>query len=87
MLDMFFLRVILNPMNDKIALAKKEIAKLHEQIDMIYERLVEDINVLNENGEDFLFDYVYNEQLNTQETFEEYLEYFGKKLEDMIESN
>ena len=70
---------------DRIFRDKEYIQRLQRHIDSVYESLATDLK-LNEKGYDWLFDYVYNED-NKDIEFEEYLEKYSVKYEDIVISN
>ena len=70
---------------DRIYRDKEYIQRLQRHIDSVYEELAKDLR-LNEQGTDWLFDYVYNED-NKDIMFEEYLEKYDVKYEDSVTSN
>jgi len=70
---------------DRIFRDREYIQRLQRHIDSVYELLAADLR-LNEQGTDWLFDYVYNED-NKDIEFEEYLEKYNVKYEDIVTSN
>ena len=70
---------------DRIFRDREYIQRLHRHLDSIYDLLANDLR-LNQKGQDFLFDYVFNEDSNDIE-FEEYLDKYGVKYEDIAISN
>lgn len=67
---------------DLIYKSKTFINELEEVQKVYFDRLVHQLN-LNSEGEDFLFDYIYN---NLEEnTFEEYLQFFNKSYSQMVQ--
>jgi len=70
---------------DRIYRDREYIHRLQRHIDSVYEELAKDLR-LNEQGTDWLFDYVYNED-NKDIMFEEYLEKYNVKYEDSVTSN
>jgi hypothetical protein len=67
---------------DRIFRDREYIQRLQGHIDSVYELLAADLR-LNEKGTDWLFDYVYNSD-NEKIEFEEYLEKYGVKYEDIV---
>ena len=70
---------------DRIFRDREYIQRLHRHLDSVYDLLANDLR-LNQKGQDFLFDYVFNEDSNDIE-FEEYLDKYGVKYEDIAISN
>jgi len=70
---------------DRIFRDREYIQRLQRHIDSVYELLDNDLK-LSESGSDWLFDYVYNED-NKDIEFEEYLEKYNVKYEDIVTSN
>jgi hypothetical protein len=70
---------------DRIFRDREYIQRLQRHIDSVYELLAADLR-LNEEGIDWLFDYVFNDDSKDIE-FEEYLEKYGVKYEDCATSN
>ena len=66
---------------DRIYRDREYIHRLHKHIDEIYEKLAEDLNV-NEKGQDWLFDYVHNEEDNIE--FEDYLFKYKTQYKDIV---
>jgi len=67
---------------DRIFRDREYIQRLQRHIDSVYDLLDNDLR-LNEQGTDWLFDYVFNEDSKDVE-FEEYLEKYGVKYEDIV---
>jgi hypothetical protein len=67
---------------DRIYRDREYIKRLQRHIDSVYELLASDLR-LNEKGQDWLFDYVFNEDSNKIE-FEEYLEKYNVKYADLV---
>jgi hypothetical protein len=67
---------------DRIFRDREYIQRLQRHIDSVYELLAADLR-LNEEGTDWLFDYVYNED-NKDIEFEEYLEKYNVEYEDIV---
>jgi len=70
---------------DRIFRDREYIQRLQRHIDSVYELLANDLR-LNQKGQDWLFDYVFNEGNNDIE-FEEYLEKYNVKYKDIVTSN
>jgi len=70
---------------DRIYRDREFIQRLHRHLDSIYDLLANDLR-LNEKGQDWLFDYIYNEEDNNIE-FEEYLAKYDVRYEDCVTSN
>jgi hypothetical protein len=70
---------------DRIYRDREYIQRLQRHIDSVYDLLANDLR-LNQKGQDFLFDYVFNEDSKDIE-FEEYLDKYGIKYEDIAISN
>ena len=69
---------------DLIYKSKTFINELEEVQKVYFDRLVHQLN-LNSEGEEFLFDYIYN---NTEEdSFEEYLQFFNKSYSQMMQTD
>jgi hypothetical protein len=67
---------------DRIFRDREYIQRLQKHIDSVYETLATDLR-LNEQGTDWLFDYVFNED-NKDIEFEEYLEKYNVKYCDIV---
>jgi len=67
---------------DRIYRDKEYIQRLQRHIDSVYDLLAADLR-LNEQGTDWLFDYVYNSD-NEKIEFEEYLEKYNVKYCDIV---
>jgi hypothetical protein len=70
---------------DRIFRDREYIQRLQKHIDSVYDLLANDLR-LNQKGQDWLFDYVFNEDSNDIE-FEEYLDKSNVKYEDIAISN
>lgn len=68
---------------DRIFQDKEYINRLQEHIDSVYEFLAYDLR-LNEQGRDWLFDYVYNED-NKSISFEEYLDKYNVSYNEIVD--
>lgn len=62
---------------------KKFISELSKVQDLYFTTLVEELG-LNKDGEEWLFDYIYNASDESYESFEHYLEQHGRKYEEFI---
>jgi len=67
---------------DRIFKDKQYINRLQEHIDLVFDHLVHDLG-LNEQGKDWLFDYIYNEEHDID--FEEYLDKYDVRYADIID--
>jgi hypothetical protein len=70
---------------DRIFRDREYIQRLQRHIDSVYDLLANDLR-LNQKGQDWLFDYVFNE-INKDVEFEEYLAKYNVKYEDCVTSN
>jgi hypothetical protein len=70
---------------DRIFRDREYIQRLQRHIDSVYDLLANDLR-LNQKGQDWLFDYVFNEDSKDIE-FEEYLAKYNVKYEDCVTSN
>jgi hypothetical protein len=70
---------------DRIYRDREYILRLQRHIDSVYDLLANDLR-LNQKGQDWLFDYVFNEDSKDIE-FEEYLAKYNVKYEDCVTSN
>jgi hypothetical protein len=70
---------------DRIFRDREYIQRLQQHIDSIHELLANDLR-LNQMGQDWLFDYVFNEDSKDVE-FEEYLEKYKVRYKDCVTSN
>ena len=68
---------------DRIYRDREYIQRLQRHIDSVYELLANDLR-LNQKGQDWLFDYVYNSD-DTNIEFEEYLAKYNVKYEDIFD--
>lgn len=66
---------------DRIFRDKEYINRLQKHIDEVYEELARDLR-LNDEGKDYLFDYIFNEMNNDLE-FEDYLYKLGNRYDEM----
>jgi hypothetical protein len=67
---------------DRIFRDREYIQRLQRHIDSVYDLLANDLR-LNQKGQDWLFDYVFNEDSKDIE-FEEYLAKYNVKYEDCV---
>ena len=65
---------------DRIFRDKEYINRLQKHIDEVYEKLSLDLR-LNDEGKEFLFDYLYNEDREIE--FEEYLNNLGYRYDEI----
>lgn len=65
---------------DRIFRDKEYINRLQKHIDEVYEKLSLDLR-LNDEGKEFLFDYLYNEDKGIE--FEEYLNNLGYRYDEV----
>jgi hypothetical protein len=71
---------------DEIYKVKSFIKELEEVQEKYFSRLVESLN-LSKEGEDWLFDYIYNSSESEYDDFQHYLNGFNKKYEEMIKKD
>jgi hypothetical protein len=71
---------------DQIHKAKTFINELEKVQEEYFTRLVENLD-LSKEGEDWLFDYIYNSSENEFDDFQHYLNGFNKKYEDMTKKD
>jgi hypothetical protein len=67
---------------DEIFRVRQFIKELSNVQDQYFKQLSEELG-MNEDGDDWLFDYVFNGPIEEPETFEEYLERYGKTFGEM----
>ena len=68
-----------------IYVSRRHIRDLSQQQDKIFETLTKHLQ-LNREGEQWMFDYIYNsEEEEKYITFEEYLSFYNKFLKDLVE--
>lgn len=67
---------------DRIFRDREYIQRLQRHIDSVYELLDNDLR-LNEKGQDWLFDYIYNEE-DTNVEFEEYLAKHDVRYDELV---
>jgi hypothetical protein len=70
---------------DRIFRDREYIQRLQRHIDSVYDLLTADLK-LNQKGQDWLFDYIFNEDSKDIE-FEEYLAKYNVKYENCVTSN
>jgi hypothetical protein len=70
---------------DRVYRDREYIQRLQKHIDSVYDLLANDLR-LNQKGQDWLFDYIFNEDSKDIE-FEEYLEKCNVRYEDCVTSN
>jgi len=68
---------------DEIFRVRQFIKELSNVQDQYFKQLSEDLG-MTEEGEDWLFDYVFNGPLEESDTFEEYLDKYGKTVKEMM---
>lgn len=68
---------------DAINKVKTFINELQNVQEEYFKKLVSDLS-LNKDGEDWLFDYIYNVSDNDYDGFDHYMEDFKKKYEDLV---
>ena len=69
---------------DKVKTFINELQKVQEKY-LSY--LIDDLNLKNDILDDWIFDYVFNEDSDIEEMFTEYLEDRGKNYEDFVKKN
>lgn len=67
----------------KVRVFVKELAKVQDEK---FDALVETLG-LNEKGEEWLWDYIFNSDEDTNESFEEYLDNYGLTYEGLLKEN
>jgi len=72
--------------DDAIIKVKEFINELQKVQEKYYNDLVDDLNIDNELN-DWLFDYIYNEDADIELMFTEYLEDLNKKYEDFVKKD
>jgi|694.fasta_scaffold78917_9 hypothetical protein len=70
---------------DRIYRDREYIQRLQRHIDSVYDLLANDLR-LNQKGQDWLFDYIFNDDSKDIE-FEEYLAKYNVRYEDCVTSN
>jgi hypothetical protein len=73
--------------DDAINKVKTFINELQAVQEKYYEQLINDLNLKDDGLDDWLFDYIYNEDPNIDFMFTEYLEDRGKKYEDFVKKD
>ena len=66
---------------DKVKTFINELQKVQEKY---LSDLIDDLNLKDESLDDWIFDYVFNEDSDIEEMFTEYLEDRGKNYEDFV---
>ena len=69
---------------DKVKTFINELQKVQEKY---LSDLIDDLNLKNDILDDWIFDYVFNEDSDIEEMFTEYLEDRGKNYEDFVKKN
>jgi len=69
---------------NKIKTFVNELQKVQEKY---LSDLMDDLNLKNDILDDWIFDYVFNEDSDIEEMFTEYLEDRGKNYEDFVKQN
>ena len=73
--------------DDAINKVKTFINELQVVQEKYYAQLINDLNLKDDSLDDWLFDYIYNEDPNIDFMFTEYLEDRGKKYEDFVKKD
>jgi hypothetical protein len=73
-----------NHPDDVINKVKTFINELQKVQEKYLSDLMDDLNLKNDILDDWIFDYVFNEDSDIEEMFTEYLEDRGKKYEDFV---
>jgi hypothetical protein len=73
--------------DDAINKVKTFINELQMVQEKYYAELLNDLNLKDDSIDDWLFDYIFNEDAEIDETFTEYLEDKGKNYEDFVKNN
>ena len=76
-----------NHPDDVINKVKTFINELQKVQEKYLSDLMDDLNLKNDILDDWIFDYVFNEDSDIEEMFTEYLEDRGKKYEDFVKQN
>jgi len=69
---------------DKVKTFINELQKVQEKY---LSDLIDDLNLKNDIIDDWIFDYIFNEDSDIEEMFTEYLEDRGKNYEDFVKKN
>ena len=70
--------------DDAIDKVKTFINELQIVQEKYYAELINELNLKDDSLDEWLFDYIYNEDSDVEETFTEYLEDKGKKYENFV---
>jgi hypothetical protein len=73
--------------DDAISRVKTFINELQIVQEKYYAELLNDLNLKNDDIDDWLFDYIYNESADINFTFTEYLNDLDKKYEDFAKQD
>jgi len=76
-----------NHPDDVINKVKTFINELQKVQEKYLNDLMDDLNLKNDILDDWIFDYVFNEDSDIEEMFTEYLEDRGKNYEDFVKKN
>ena len=76
-----------NHPDDVINKVKTFINELQKVQEKYLSDLMDDLNLENDILDDWIFDYVFNEDSDIEEMFTEYLEDRGKKYEEFVKKN
>lgn len=76
-----------NHPDDVINKVKTFINELQKVQEKYLSDLMDDLNLKNDILDDWIFDYVFNEDSDIEEMFTEYLEDRGKNYEDFVKKN
>ena len=76
-----------NHPDDVINKVKTFINELQKVQEKYLSDLMDDLNLKNDILDDWIFDYVFNEDSDIEEMFTEYLEDRGKNYEDFVKQN
>lgn len=73
--------------DDAIDKVKTFINQLQKVQEKYLSDLIDDLNLKDESLDDWIFDYVFNEDSDIEEMFTEYLEDRGKNYEDFVKTS
>ena len=73
--------------DDAINKVKTFINELQKVQEKYLSNLMDDLNLKDDSLDDWIFDYVFNEDFGIEEMFTEYLKDRGKNYEDFVKSN
>lgn len=76
-----------NHPDDVINKVKTFINELQKVQEKYLSDLMDDLNLKNDILDDWIFDYIFNEDSEIEEMFTEYLEASGKNYEDFVKKN